>query len=192
MPAESRRQAVPPGSVGRAGLRSGDRPSHNIIVSGDNAAGSGGQKEVDSCELVFRAASEMDNPGILRVLRSSPRALPGAVSAPGQSSAGSGQSSGQVRPGQTGSREQGSESGASAAGGGTPGRGRLRQLGSQDRSGTGQSLLTGNIPVQADGVPVEPEQGLDQGAEVALPLLRRGSRVKTKVIPYQAGDSGMG
>ena len=191
VPAESRRQAGPPGIVGRAGLRSGDRPSHNIVVSGDNAAGSRVQKEVDSCELVFRAASEMDNPGILRVLRSSPRALPDAVSAPGQSSAGSGQSSGQVRPGQA-SREQGSESGASAAGGGTPGRGGLRQLGSQDRSETGQSLLTGNIPVQADGVPVEPEQGLDQGAEVALPLLRRGSRVKTKVIPYQAGDSGMG
>ena len=194
VPAESRDLArhQAPGFVGRAGLRSGVNPSHNIVVSGDNAAGSRVQKEVDSCELVFRAASEMDNPGILRVLRSSPRALPDAVSAPGQSSAGPGQSSGQVRPGQTGSREQGSESGASAAGGGTPGRGGLRQLGSQDRSGTGQSLLTGNIPVQADGVPVEPEQGLDQGAEVALPLLRRGSRVKTKVIPYQARDSGMG
>ena len=44
VPAESRQRAVPPGSVGRAGLRSGDRPSHNIIVSGDNAGGSGGQK----------------------------------------------------------------------------------------------------------------------------------------------------
>ena len=87
---------------------------------------------------------------------------------------------------------QGSESGAGAAGGGTPGCGGLRQLGSQDRSGTGQSLLTGNIPVQADDVPVEPEQGLDRGAEVALPLLRCGSRVKSKVIPYQAGSSGMG
>ena len=134
----------------------------------------------------------MDNPGILRVLRLSPRAVPGAVSAPGQSSAGPGQSSGQARSGQAGSREQGSESGASAAGGGTPGRGGLRQLGSQDRSETGQSLLTGNIPVQADGVPVEPEQSLDQAAEVALPILRRGSRVKTKVTPYQAGDSGIG
>ena len=110
--------------MGRSGLRSGVNPSHNIVVSGDNAAGSKVQKEVDSCKLVFRAASEMDNPGILRVLRSSPRALPGAVSAPGQSSAGSRQSSGQVRPGQTGSREQGSESGASAAGGGTLGIGR--------------------------------------------------------------------
>ena len=53
-------------------------------------------------------------------------------------------------------------------------------------------VILQDIPVQADGVPVEPEQGVDQGAEVALPLLRRGSRVKTKVIPYQAGDSGMG
>ena len=172
-------------------------PSHTIVVSGDNAAGSRVQKEVDSCELVLRAASEMDNPGILRVLRSSPRAEPGAMSASGQSSAGSGQSSGQARSGQAGSRGQGSESGvpasaAGAAGGDTPGRGGLRQLGSQDRSETGQSLLTGNIPVQADGVPVEPKQSLDQAAEVALPILRRGSRVKTKVTPYQAGDLGMG
>ena len=53
-------------------------------------------------------------------------------------------------------------------------------------------MLTGNIPVQADGVPVEPKQSLDQAAEVALPILRRGRRVKTKVTPYQAGDSGMG
>ena len=45
---------------------------------------------------------------------------------------------------------------------------------------------------KADGVPVELEQSLDQAAEVALPILRRGSRVKTKVTPYQAGDSGMG
>ena len=61
---------------------------------------------------------------------------------------------------------------------------------------TGQTLgshsLSGNTPVQANGVPGEPGQGLDQAAEVALPILRRGSRVKTKVTPYQAGDSGMG
>ena len=102
-----------------------------------------------------------------------------------------------ARPGQTGSREQGSESGvpagaAGAAGGDTPGRGGLRRLGSQDRLETGQSLLRGNFPVQADGVPVEPGQSLDQAAEVDLPTLRRGSRVKKKVTPYQAGDSGMG
>ena len=196
VPAESRDlaryQAGPPRFVGRAGLGSGVMPSHNIVVSGDNAAGSRVQKEVDSCELVFRAASEMDNPGILRVLQSSPRAEPSALSAPGQSSAGSGQSSGQARSCQAASRGQGSESAAGAGGGGTPGRGGLRQLGSQDRSETGQSLLSGNIPVQADGVPVEPEQSLDQDPDVALPILCRGSRVKTKVTPYQAGDSGMG
>ena len=50
----------------------------------------------------------MDNPGILRVLRSSPRAEPGVVSAPEQSGAESGHSSGQARPGQTASTEQGS------------------------------------------------------------------------------------
>ena len=96
------------------------------------------------------------------------------------------------RPGQTSSRGQDPESAAGAAGGDTPGRGGLRQLGSQDTLEIGQSLLRGNIPVQAEGVLVEPEQSLDQAAEVALPILRRGSRVKTKVTPYQAGDSGMG
>ena len=114
VPAESRdlarHQAGPPGFVGRAGLGSGVMPSHNIVVSGDNAAGSGGQKEVDSCELVFRAAAEMDNPGILRALRSSPRAEPGVVSAPGQSGAGPGQSG--AGPGQS-SAELGQISGQS-------------------------------------------------------------------------------
>ena len=73
----------------------------------------------------------------------------------------------------------------------TPGRGGLRQLGGQDRLETGQSLLSGNTPVQADGVPGEPGQGLDQTAEVVLPILRRGSRQKFKITPYQAGDAGM-
>ena len=151
------------------------------------------QKEVDSCELVFRAASEMANPGILRVLRSSPRAG-GAESVPVQSGGG---------PGQSGSRELSSEGGlpgagaadtgtAGAAGGDTPGCGGLRRLGSQDRLDTRQPLLGGNIPVQADRVPVETGQGPGQAAEVALPTVRRGSRVKKKVTCYQAGDSGMG
>ena len=50
----------------------------------------------------------MDNPGILRVLRSSPWAEPGVVSAPEQSGAESGHSSGQARPGHTASTGQGS------------------------------------------------------------------------------------
>ena len=149
---------------------------NNIVVSGDSADGAIVQKELESCELVLRAAADMDNPGILKVLR-----LSGAVLAPVQSNGepapgaelAPGQSGGQAQPGQAGSREQGS-----GAGGGSPGRGGLRQLGSQDRLETGQSLLRGNFPVQADGVPVEPGQGLDLAAEVNLPALRRGSRVK--------------
>ena len=89
-PAESRQRAVPPGSVKRAGLRFGNEPSHNIIVSGNNA-GSGGQTEADSCKLVMRAAAEMDNPGILGILRQSPRPESGNVSAPGHRAAESGQ-----------------------------------------------------------------------------------------------------
>ena len=58
-------------------------PGNNFVVSGGKAAGSRVQNEVDSWELVLRA--EMSNPGILRVLRSPPRAEPGVGSAPGQS-----------------------------------------------------------------------------------------------------------
>ena len=130
----------------------------------------------------------MANPGILRVLRSSPRAGPSAESVPVQSSGG---------PGQSGSRELGSEGGrpagaAGAAGADTPGRGGLRRLGSQDRLDTRQPLLSVGLPVQADGVPVEPEQSSDQAAEVSLPTVRRGSRVRKQVPCYQAGESGMG
>ena len=146
---------------------------------------------------MLRAASEMANPGILRVLRSSPRAGPIAESVPVQSGGG---------PGQSGSRELSSEGGlpgagaagtgaagaAGAAGGDTPCRGGLRCLGSQDRLDTRQPVLSGNLPVQADGVPVETGQGPGQAAEVALPTVRRSSRVKKKVTCYQAGDSGMG
>ena len=57
----------------RAGLRAGVRSSNNIVISGDTA-GSRVQKEVEACEAVLRAGSEMSNPGILRVLRSMPRA----------------------------------------------------------------------------------------------------------------------
>ena len=43
-------------------------------------------------------------------------------------------------------------------------------------------MLSGGLPVQADGVRVEPEQSSDQAAEVALPTVRRGSRVKKKKL----------
>ena len=163
---------------------------NNIVVSGDSADGARVQKELESCELVLRAAADMDNPGILKVLRSS-----GAVLAPVQSNGepapgaelAHGQSGGQAKPGQAGSLEQGS-----GAGGDSPGRGGLRQVGSQDRLSTGLSLSQGNFPVQAAGVPVESGQGRDLAAGVELPAPRRGSPVKKIVTPYQAGDSGMG
>ena len=123
----------------------------------------------------------MANPGILRVLRSSPRAGPNAESVPVQSGGG---------PGQSGSRELSSEGGlpgagaagtGAAGGAGAAGGGGLRRLGSQDRLDTRQPVLSGNLPVQADGVPVETGQGPGQAAEVALPTVRRGSRVKKRL-----------
>ena len=83
---------------------------------------------------MLRAGSEMPNPGILRVLRSLPRAGPTA-----ESVLGTGQSSG--GQGQGGSRELGSEVGRPAAAGDTPGRGGLRRLDGQDRSDSSQQLL---------------------------------------------------
>ena len=122
----------PPGFVERAGLRSGVRSSNNIVVSGDT--GSRVQKEVESCELVLRAASEMANPGVLRVLRSLPRAGgPSAESVPVQSGGGPGQSGsrelssegGLPGAGAAGAGTAGGAGGADAAGGDTPGRGGL-------------------------------------------------------------------
>ena len=133
----ARHQARPPGFMERAGLISGVRSSNNIVISGDTA-GSRVQKEVEACEAVLRAGSEMSNPGILRVLRSMPRAGPSAESVLGQSSGG---------PGQSGSRELGSEGGRPAAVGDTPGRGGLRRPKGQDRSDSSQPLLDSSSPV---------------------------------------------
>ena len=180
----ARHQAGPPGYIERAGLKSGVRSSDNVVVSGDST-GCRIQKEVEAAEAVLRAGSEMSNPGILRVLRSLPRAGPTA-----ESVLGTGQSSG--GPGQGGSRELGSEVGRPAAAGDTPGRGGPRRLDGQDRSDSSQQLLGSSSPVQADGVPVGPEQVPDQLAEVPLPTVRRGSRIKQPVKFYQAGQSGMG
>ena len=168
------------------------RSDNNTVVSGDKAAGSRVQNEGDSSELVLRTASDMDNPGILRVLRSSPRTELVVASTPEQGIAGPSQSRVQARPGQTGSSGQDSEGSACAVGGGSPGRGGLRQSGSQDRLVTGDSVLSGDISVQSDAVPVGPRQDIGQAAEVTLPVLRRCNHVKTQVTPYQAGDSSMG
>ena len=51
--------------------------------------------------------------------------------------------------------------------------------------------MSGNTLAQANGGQGEPGLGLDQTAEVGLPILRRGSRQKFQISPYQAGASGM-
>ena len=70
--AEGRQRAVLPGLAKRAGLRSGNEPSHNINVSGTHE-GSGSQAEADACKLVMHCAANMDNPGPMGILRKSPR-----------------------------------------------------------------------------------------------------------------------
>ena len=61
--------------------------------------GSGSQAEADACKLVMHVAANMDNPGIMGILRKSPRPESGNVSAPGQGAAELGRSRGQAGPG---------------------------------------------------------------------------------------------
>ena len=105
-----------------------------------------------------------------------------------ESALDTGQSSG--GPDQGYSRELDSEGGRPAAAVDTPGRGGPRRLDGQDRSDSSQQLLGSSSPVQGDrvhGDPVGPEQVPDQLAEVPLPTVRRGSRIKQPVKFYQAG-----
>ena len=171
-PAESRQRAVLPGSVKRAG----------------NNAGSGSQAEADACKLVMHVAANMDNPGIMGILRQSPRPESGNVSAPGQRAAESGQSRGQAGPGQSASAGQGSGGSGGAERVDSPGH---RPLGVQDRLEIRQSTLSGNTLAQVDRGQGEPGQGLSQTAEVGLPIVRRGNRQRSQISPYQAGSSGM-
>ena len=186
-PAESRQRAVLPGSVKRAGLRSGNEPSHNIIVSGNNA-GSGSQAEADACKLVMHVAANMDNPGIMGILRKSPRPESGDVSAPGQGAAELGRSRGQAVPGHSASAGQGSGGAGSAGSIDSPGH---RTLGGQDRLELRQSTVSGNTLAQVDGSQGEPSPHLGQTIEVGLPIVRRGNRQRSQLSPYQAGSSGM-
>ena len=67
-PAAGGRQARPDGER-RLGLRSGGIHGSNFPMAGGIADGSTGQKEYDSCELILRAASRMENSGCLNDLR---------------------------------------------------------------------------------------------------------------------------
>ena len=179
----------------RAGLRSGVNAANNIIVSGAASASRiqdpGNFQE--SSSGVPGAVSAMGSPGQSR-FQAGPGKVPGAVSAlgpPGQS----GLQAGAVL---VGSRRQGA-----GGSGGTPGD---RLAGGQGRSVT--MNVPDDFPVVSVDVPVRPVpdfsvQGdavsVGQGgststasaAEVVLPVVRRSSRVSSKVFPYQAGSSGM-
>ena len=98
-----------------------------------------------------------------------------------------------------GSRRQGAE-----GSGGTPGH---RLAGGQDRSVTMNvpddfpvvvpvdvpARLVPDFSVQGDAVSVGQggSTSTASAAEVVLPVVRRSSRVSSKVFPYQAGSSGM-
>ena len=70
--------------------------------------GSGSQAEADACKMVMHVAANMDNPGIMGILRKSPRPESGCVSAPGHKAADSGQSRAQAEPRQPASAGQSS------------------------------------------------------------------------------------
>ena len=123
------------------------------------------------------------------------RKVPGAVSAPEPP----GQSRLQAGVVLEGSRRQGA-----VGSGGTSGD---RLAGGQDRSVTmnvpnvSPVVLPVDVPVRlvtafsVQGDAVSVGQGgstsTASAAEVVLPVVRRSSRVSSKVFPYQAGSSGM-
>ena len=136
----------------------------------------------------MHAAANMDNPGILGILRQSPRPESGNVSAPGQGAAELGRSRGQAVPGHSASAGQGSGGAGSAGSIDSPGH---RILGGQDRLELRQSTVSGNTLAQVDGSQGELSPHLEQSAEVGLPIVRRSSRQRSQLSPYQAGSSGM-
>ena len=51
--------------------------------------------------------------------------------------------------------------------------------------------LRGPSPQQSDGAPPRPSPSLEQAVEVGLPEVRRSSRQRSNISPYQAGTGGM-
>ena len=183
-------RAVPSGMVTRAGLKSSTEPRQNSTVSEQNAGSSSQADHDHTCELIMQVAANMENPGILSVLRKPPRPKSGSLSAPGHKVADSGQSKAQPEHRQPASAGQGS--------GGSGG-----VLGGQNRLDIRKSTLSDKTVAQVDGPQGEPSphqvdgaQGgpsphLGQSVEVGLPIVRRSIRQRSQLSPYQAGSSGM-
>ena len=51
--------------------------------------------------------------------------------------------------------------------------------------------LRGPSPQQSDGALPRPSPSLEQAVEVGLPNVRRSSRQRSHISPYQAGSGGM-
>ena len=139
----------------------------------------------------MQAAASFDTPGnILSVLRKKPSRLKsGGLSAPGSNVADSGQSQAQAESRQPASSGQGS----GGAGGVLEGQERLdlRNSSQSDKTVVQDGPQREPSPHQIDGAQRRSSPHLEQSVEVGLPEVRRSSRQRSQLSPYQAGTGGM-
>ena len=140
-------------------------------------------------DMIMEVAANMDNSGILRVLRKPLVPEPGKVADVEQSRVQAEQG-GRAGKGRAGSRQQPASTGQCSGGAGGV-------LSGQDRLAS-QGVTPSDTPVVQVGGPLEgPHQAggaqgakrLGQTVEVGL---RRSGRQRSRIFPYQAGSGGHG
>ena len=170
-------------SLTRAGLEVSTVSRQSNVRSWHNA---GSMDPAEACDLIMQVAANMENPGILSVLRK-PVPGPGKLADAGQSRVQAEQG-GRAGPGSAGSRQLASTGqGSGGTGGVLSGQGRLASQG---------STLSDTPVVQASGPQGGPHQaGKAQGSphtgQTLEVSLRRSGRQRSQISPYQAGSSGM-
>ena len=195
----SQQGAVPavPSMVTRSSLKASNVPRQNSMMQGldegpsqasnvprQNSMKPASQAFHDqTCEKLMQQVANWDYPGnILAVLRK-PSAL-------GTHVADSGGSNARAESGQSVSvRDQ------PAGAGGVLGRQDRLDIRSVSQSDKSVVQVNGQLrepsPQQSNGVPLGPSPHLEQPIEVGLPEVRRSSRQRSHISPYQAGTGGM-
>ena len=178
--------AVPsvPSMVTRSSLKSSNVPRLYSMVQGQNEGPSQAYYD-QTCDQLMQQVANMDTPGnILRVLRK-PSALSTHV-------ADSGRSKARAESGQPASVSVSDQ--PAGAGVVLEGQGRLdiRSVSQSDKAVVQvDGLLREPSPQQFDGAQPGSSPSLGQSIEVGLPEVRRSSRQRSQLSPYQAGTGGM-
>ena len=178
--------AVPskPSMVTRSSLKASNVPRLNSLVQGQNEGPSQAYYD-QTCDQLMRQVANLDTPGnILRVLRK-PSALSTHV-------ADSGRSKPRAESGQPASVSVSDQ--PAGAGVVLEGQGRLdiRSVSQSDKAVVQvDGLLREPSPQQFDGAQPGSSPSLGQSIEVGLPEVRRSSRQRSQLSPYQAGTGGM-